>query len=130
RDGDRRVAVLGSSIAASRGLRVGGRIELEGQSYEVVGVLERMLTAPDRFVIVSVADAREQWVSKDGMLRTLLASGAAALTASDLNTGAAGGWGKGKDPAVVGGRCRSRVEAVTLRRLAELGRRSSSRRRS
>src|SRR5438045_327197 len=31
RDGDRHVAVLGASLAASRGLGVGGRIELEGQ---------------------------------------------------------------------------------------------------
>ena len=91
REGDRRVAVLGDSIAASRELGVGGRIVLEGQSYEVVGVLDRMMTAPDRFVMVPIADAREQWVAKDNMLRTLLASGAAALTAADLTTGAAVG---------------------------------------
>ena len=65
------------SFAASHALDLGGALELEGQRYEVVGVLERMLTAPDRFVIVSIADAREQWVTKDAMLRTLLASGAA-----------------------------------------------------
>ena len=34
------------------------------------------------FVIVPIADAREQWVAKDNMLRTILASGAAALTHS------------------------------------------------
>jgi hypothetical protein len=44
-------------------------------------VLDRMMTAPDRFVIVPIADARDQWVAKDRMLRTLLASGAAALRA-------------------------------------------------
>src|SRR5205814_1039795 len=74
RDGERHVAVLGDSLAASRGVGVGSRLTLEGQSYEVVGVLERMMTAPDRFVIVPIADAREQWVAKDNMLRTLLAS--------------------------------------------------------
>jgi putative ABC transport system permease protein len=122
RDGDRRVAVLGSSIAASRGLRVGDRIELEGQSYEVIGVLDRMLTAPDRFVIVSIADAREQWVAKDGMLRTILASGAAALTAGDLNTGAAVGWKDGADPDEVARRLRERVEGVNVQLPGELSR--------
>src|SRR5213080_2373575 len=53
--GDRHVAV------------VGARLTLEGETYEIVGVLDRTLTAPDRFVIVSIADARTQWVAKDPM---------------------------------------------------------------
>jgi putative ABC transport system permease protein len=120
REGDRRVAVVGASFAASHGLDVGGTLELEGQRYEVVGVLERMLTAPDRFVIVSIADAREQWVTKDAMLRTLLASGAAALTAADLNTGAAVGWREGEDPDAVARRIRDRVAGVNVQLPSEL----------
>ena len=120
REGDRRVAVVGASFAASHGLDVGGALELEGQRYEVVGVLERMLTAPDRFVIVSVADAREQWVTKDAMLRTVLASGAAALTAADLNTGAAVGWREGEDPDAVARRIRERVAGVNVQLPSEL----------
>ena len=122
REGDRRVAVLGASIAASRRLSAGGRIELEGQPYEVIGVLEPMLTAPDRFVMVPIADAREQWVAKDGMLRTILASGAAALTAGDLNTGAAVGWREGADPDAVAQRIRERVEGVNVQLPGELSR--------
>jgi len=121
-EGDRHVAVLGDSIAASRGLGVGGRITLEGQPYEVVGVLEKMMTAPDRFVMVTIADAREQWVAKDNMLRTILASGAAALTAGDLNTGAAVGWRDGEDPDVVAGRIRDQVEGVNVQLPGELSR--------
>jgi hypothetical protein len=45
REGDRRVAVVGASFAASRGLSVGSHIALEDEDYEVVGVLDRMLTA-------------------------------------------------------------------------------------
>ena len=122
REGDRRVAVLGASIAAARRLSAGGRIELEGQPYEVIGVLEPMLTAPDRFVMVPIADAREQWVAKDGMLRTILASGAAALTAGDLNTGAAVGWREGADPDAVAQRIRERVEGVNVQLPGELSR--------
>jgi putative ABC transport system permease protein len=122
RDGERRVAVLGNSIAASRGLGVGDRIVLEGQSYEIVGVLERMMTAPDRFVIVPIADAREQWVAKDNMLRTILASGAAALTAGDLNTGAAVGWKDGADPDQVARRIRDEIKDVNVQLPGELSR--------
>jgi putative ABC transport system permease protein len=120
REGDRRVAAIGASFAASHGVDVGGTLELEGQRYTVVGVLERMLTAPDRFVIVPIADAREQWVAKDAMLRTLLASGAAALTAADLNTGAAVGWRGGEDPDAVARRIRERVPAVNVQLPSEL----------
>jgi putative ABC transport system permease protein len=120
REGDRRVAVVGASMATSRGLGVGSRLVLEGQSYEIVGVLERMLTAPDRFVIVPIADAREQWVAKDPLLRTLLASGAAALTAADLNTGAAVGWREGEDADAVAVRVRDRVPGVNVQIPSEL----------
>jgi len=98
REGDRHRVVIGASFATSRGLAPGSRLMLEGQAYEVVGVLDRMLTAPDRFVIVAIEDAREQWVAKDRLLRTVLASGGVALRAQDLNTGAAVGWRDGEDP--------------------------------
>ena len=120
RAGDRRVAVVGASFAASRGLAVGSRLDFEGKPFEVVGVLDRMLTAPDRFVIVPIEDAREQWVAKDKLLQTLLASGAAALTAADLNTGAAVGWRDGEDPDAVARRILARVPGVNVQLPSEL----------
>jgi putative ABC transport system permease protein len=120
RPGDRYVAVVGASLAVSRGLVVGSRLTLEGRDYEIVGVLERMLTAPDRFVIVPIEDAREQWVTKDAMLRTLLASGAVALTAADLNTGAAVGWRDGEDPDALAERIRTEVPGVNVQLPREL----------
>jgi putative ABC transport system permease protein len=81
-----------------------------------------MLTAPDRFVVVSIEDAREQWVAKDAMLRTLLASGAAALTAADLNTGAAVGWRDGADPDALAERIRAVVPGVNVQLPRELSR--------
>ena len=122
RDGDRHVAVLGDTIAASRGLGVGGRIKLEGQDYEIVGVLDKMMTAPDRFVIVTIADAREQWVAKDNMLRTILATGGVPINAADLNTGAAVGWKDGEDPDAVARRIRDQVEGVNVQLPGELSR--------
>jgi putative ABC transport system permease protein len=122
RAGDRRVAVVGAAFAASHGLRPGRTLTLEGERYEVVGVLERMLTAPDRFVIISIEDAREQWVAKDRLLRTLLASGAAALTAADLNTGAAVGWRDGVDPDELARRIARDVQGVNVQIPSELSR--------
>ncbi|HSE93526.1 MAG TPA: ABC transporter permease [Methylomirabilota bacterium] len=122
REGDRGVAVVGAALAASRGLAVGGRLELGGRAFEVVGVLERMLTAPDRFVVLPIADAREQWIAKDSLLRTVLASGAVALTAGDLNTGVAVGWRDGEDPDAVALRIRRQVPGVNVQIPSELSR--------
>jgi putative ABC transport system permease protein len=122
REGDRRVAVIGASFATSRNLGVGSHLTLDDESFEVIGVLERMLTAPDRFVIVPIADARAQWVAKDRLLRTVLASGAIPLTAGDLNTGAAVGWQDGEDPDQVALRIRERVPNVNVQLPSELSR--------
>ena len=120
RAGDRGVAVVGASFATSHGLGVGSTLTLEGEPYRVVGVLQRTLTAPDRFVMVAIEDARRQWVAKDRMLRTIIASGAAAVNAADLNTGAAVGWRDGEDPDAVARRIAERVEGVNVQIPSEL----------
>jgi putative ABC transport system permease protein len=120
--GDRRVAVVGASFASSRGLRVGDSLVLEGTAYEVVGILQRTLTAPDRFVVVSIDDARQQWVAKDPLLRTVIATGVAPLNAADLNTGAAVGWREGEDPDAVAHRIAERVPNVNVQIPSELSR--------
>ena len=120
--GDREVAVLGASFADSRRLRVGDVLTLDSQSFKIVGVLERMLTAPDRFVIVPIEDARRLWVTKDPLLRTVLASGGVPLTAADLNTGAAVGWREGEDPDAVAIRIRDHIPGVNVQIPSELSR--------
>ena len=52
RAGDHGVAVVGASFATSHGLRAGSTLTLENEPFRVVGVLERTLTAPDRFVLL------------------------------------------------------------------------------
>jgi putative ABC transport system permease protein len=120
--GDRGVAVVGASFAVSHGLRVGDRLPLEGEPYQVVGVLQRTLTAPDRFVVVPIEDARRQWIAKDRLLRTVIASGAAAINAADLNTGAAVGWREGEDPDAVARRIAERVPGVNVQIPSEVSR--------
>lgn len=122
RAGDRRVVVVGASFAASHGLRIGDRLPLEGEPFEVVGVLQRTMTAPDRFVVMPIEDARQQWIAKDRLLRTVIASGAAAINAADLNTGAAVGWRDGEDPDAVAHRIADRVPGVNVQIPSELSR--------
>jgi putative ABC transport system permease protein len=116
RPGDRHAAVLGAEFAAARGLGPGGRVVLEGTPYTVIGVLDRMMTAPDRFAIVSIEDARDLWLAKDPMLARL------PIPRGDLNTGAAVGWRDGEDPDEVARRIAERVADLNVTIPSELSR--------
>ncbi len=66
--GDRGVAVLGSDFAASRKLTVGEPLPVGALEFAVVGILDKTLTAPDRFAIVPLEDARDLWLRRDPLL--------------------------------------------------------------
>jgi hypothetical protein len=68
RAADRRVTVLGADFAASRKLGVGSSVSLGGQDFAVVGVLDKTFTAPDRFALVGIDDARDLWLRRDPLL--------------------------------------------------------------
>ncbi len=109
---------LGASFADSRKLGVGDVLTLDSQSFKIVGVLGRLCSqAPDRFVIVPIEIARRLWVTKDPLLRTVIASGGVPLTATDLNTGAAVGWRDGEDPDAVAIRIRDQIPGVKHARI-------------
>lgn len=120
--GDRGRAVVGADFAAARGVRAGSRLGIRGRDFEVIGVLERLLTAPDRFAIVPIEDARELWLGLDPTLRTLLGA-AGALAVDDLNTGAAVGWADGVDPDALAARIRDQVADVNVAPPGEVARR-------
>jgi len=56
------VAVLGSDIARQHDTRVGDTMTLRGESFEIVGILEPTLTAPDTTVIVPLQAAQRLYV--------------------------------------------------------------------
>ena len=116
RPGDRQAVVVGADFAAARALRPGGRLTLEGRAYTVVGVLERMLTAPDRFAIVPIEDGRELLLAKDPLLLNLTRG------RDDLNTGAAVGWLPSEDGDVVARRIARSVAGVNVTIPSELSR--------
>lgn len=123
RANDRGVVVVGADFAATRKLGVGGRLELaSGRTFEVVGVLDKTLTAPDRFAIVPLDDARDLWLRRDPLLVQVFAGGAGGMTRADLNTGAAVAWADGVDPDDLARRIQAGVPGVNVTIPGELSR--------
>jgi putative ABC transport system permease protein len=110
---DRGRAIVGAELAAGRGLHVGSRLRIGSRDFEVIGVGERLLTAPDRFVVVPIEDARELWLGLDPTLRALFMAGG-MVTPADLNSGAAVGWRDGVDPDALAVRIRQEVAGVNV----------------
>jgi putative ABC transport system permease protein len=118
--GDRRQAVLGTDFAASRKLGVGATLTIDGLDFTVVGVLDKTLTAPDRFAFVSIDDARDLWLRRDPLLVQVFAAG--GLSRADLNSGAAVGWQAGQDPDALARRIQSTVPGLNVTIPGELSR--------
>ncbi len=57
-DDDRGKVVLGSDLATTLGSDIGKTVKLRDRDFEVVGLLEKTLTAPDNSAIVSLYDAQ------------------------------------------------------------------------
>ena len=60
--GERGVTVIGADLAERYHLRVGDEFEIRGRQFEVIGVLERTLTFPDKIAYVPLRDAQEIYV--------------------------------------------------------------------
>ncbi len=55
--GDKGVVLLGSTLAEKLNGKVGGTVSLRGQEFEVIGILQPTLSAPDTFAFVAYEDA-------------------------------------------------------------------------
>ncbi len=118
--GDRGVVVVGADFAAARNLSVGSRLPIAGLEFTVAGILDKTLTAPDRFAIVPLDDARDLWLRRDPLLIQVFAAG--RLTRADLNSGAAVGWAPGEDPDALARRIQATVKGVNVTIPGELSR--------
>src|SRR5229473_1522746 len=115
RAGDRGVVVVGADFAASRRLRAGGALDLAtGRTFQVVGVLDKTLTAPDRFAIVPLDDARDLWLRRDPLLVQVFTGSVGGLGRGDLNTGAAVAWADGVDPDALARRIQAEVPGLNV----------------
>ena len=119
--GERGRVVVGADFAATRKLQVGDRLRLGERELEVVGILERLMTAPDRFAVVALEDARDLWLAVDPLVAMLLAAGG-GLGRDDLNTGAAVGWAEGVEADRLADRIRREVAGVHVEPPGEIAR--------
>jgi putative ABC transport system permease protein len=60
--GEEAVTVIGADLAERYGLRVGDSFTMRDRDFEVIGVLERTLTFPDKIAYVPLRDAQEIYV--------------------------------------------------------------------
>jgi putative ABC transport system permease protein len=60
--GERGVTVIGADLAERYDRRVGDSIEIREREFEIIGVLERTLTFPDKIAYVPLRDAQEIYV--------------------------------------------------------------------
>lgn len=67
--GERKVCVVGSDVVGKLGAVVGRSVEIRDEKFEVVGILEPTLTAPDSGVSIPMADA--QRILHDSLPATL-----------------------------------------------------------
>lgn len=56
---DRGKVVVGSDLVTELDAEVGGTIEVRGKDFEVVGILDKTLTAPDKAVSMTLRDAQD-----------------------------------------------------------------------
>ena len=94
-DAGANVTVLGSDLARQHGKRVGDTMTLRGLTFEVIGILEPTLTAPDTAAVVPLAAAQRLYVA------TLPPIVAARLDASEVATGLTVYPTEGTDPEAV-----------------------------
>lgn len=100
------VTVLGSDIARKFALSVGDTIPLKGTPFQVVGILEPTLTAPDQEAMVPLAAAQDLFV------KTLPPLIQHSVTATDVATSMVVYLTPGEDPALVASRIKVHVPDV------------------
>ncbi len=101
------VTVLGSDLARQYGKRVGDAMTLRGETFEVVGILEPTLTAPDNAASVPLAAAQRLY------LATLPPLIAAKLDPSEIATGLTVFPTTGTDPETVAAEIKTALPDVT-----------------
>jgi putative ABC transport system permease protein len=58
-EGDSRKAVLGADMPKKLNTKIGDTIDLHGEKFKVIGVLDKTFSAPDSYIMVNLPDAQE-----------------------------------------------------------------------
>ena len=62
RENDKQVAVVGADLVEKTGAVLGEKITVRGEEFEVVGITEKTLTAPDSQVTIPMMDAQRLYI--------------------------------------------------------------------
>ncbi len=102
------VVVLGSDLARQENARVGGAMTIRGESFQVVGIMEPTLTAPDTTASVPLKAAQRLLVAS---LPPMIGG---ALDPATVITGITVYPSKGTDPEVLAATIRSSMKDVAV----------------
>jgi putative ABC transport system permease protein len=69
--GDKLKCVVGADIATSKKLKVGDYLPIRKEKFKVVGIMKKVLTGPDKMVLIPISDARRLYVKSSPYLRAL-----------------------------------------------------------
>jgi len=58
-EGDTRKAVLGADMPKKLNAKMGDTIDLHGEKFKVIGILDKTFSAPDSYIMVNLSDAQE-----------------------------------------------------------------------
>jgi putative ABC transport system permease protein len=125
---------VGYSIATENKLKIGDNFKIRGRDFKVVGILEKTMTGPDSYVMMSIKPAREMYIEANPFLKSLKQRAddaakisdaelaklpastreqimqAKAFNIEDVTTGAQVGWKDGADSEVVVGRIKDQFK--------------------
>ncbi len=90
--GERGVVAVGADLVGKLEAEVGKRVTIRGESFEVVGIAEKTLTAPDQAVMMGLEDAQDLFVA------SLPAAVRETVDARELVTSIAVYLDQGRDP--------------------------------
>jgi putative ABC transport system permease protein len=57
--GDEGKVVVGSDLVKKLNAKVGGKVKIKGKDYEVIGIMDKTLTAPDNTVMMTLIDGQQ-----------------------------------------------------------------------
>jgi putative ABC transport system permease protein len=103
---DKGKVVVGSNLVSKLKAEIGKKIKIRGQQFEVIGILEPTLTAPDDAVTISLAEAQE--LLKKSMPPAIQSS----IDQSKLATGITVYINEGVDPDKLAEKINSEVKNV------------------
>lgn len=101
---DSRKVLMGSTLADKLNAEVGGTVNLRGEEFEVVGILQPTLSAPDTFAFVSYEDGLELFFKTNPFIKqTEPIAGTIYVT-----------WDKGTDPEALSKDIESKVAGIRV----------------